>query len=186
MPPGDTSIASTESVRLVSCCYERHAEAILQIFNEAILTSTAVYDYEPRTPAFIKDWFEAKSRAGLPVIGTEDPSGGLSGFATYGRFRDRPAYKYCVEHSVYVRSGRRRTGLGGTLLERLIDLAREQDRHVMVGGIDVENSASIALHRRLGFSHAGTIRHAGYKFGRWLDLAFYQLILATPAQPLEG
>lgn len=55
----------------------------------------------------------------------------------------------------------------------------------MVGGIDASNRASVALHEKLGFFHAGTIRHAGYKFGRWLDLAFYQLLLEGPARPVE-
>jgi L-amino acid N-acyltransferase len=180
------AVEGRESVRLVSCCYGRHGADILQIFNEAILNSTAVYDYRPRTAETIRDWFETKTRGGLPVIGIEDESGGLLGFASYGRFRDRPAYKYSVEHSVYIRGDRRRKGLGVVLLSKLIDVARKQDRHVMVGGIDVENAASIALHRKLGFSHAGTIRHAGYKFGRWLDLAFYQLILDVPAAPVDG
>jgi len=174
------------SVRHVSCFYERHGAAILQIFNEAILHSTAVYNYRPRSAETIRSWLESKGRAGLPVIGIEGAGGELLGFATYGSFRDRPAYKYSVEHSVYVRSDRRRKGLGVMLLTALIDAARGQERHVMVGGIDVENAASIALHRKLGFSCAGTIRHAGYKFGRWLDLAFYQLILDTPARPVDG
>jgi L-amino acid N-acyltransferase len=173
-------------LRHVSCSCERHGESILQIFNEAILHTTAVYDYRPRSAETIRSWLETKSRGGLPVIGIEDEGGELLGFATYGSFRDRPAYKYSVEHSVYVRSDRRRKGLGAALLTALIDAARSQDRHVMVGGIDVENAASIALHRKLGFSCAGTITHAGYKFGRWLDLAFYQLILDTPARPVEG
>jgi L-amino acid N-acyltransferase YncA len=182
----DGTVEESEPAGLVSCTCERHGEGILQIFNEAILNSTAVYDYRPRTPEVIRSWLETKSRAGLPVIGIEDERGELSGFATYGSFRERPAYKYSVEHSVYVRSDRRRKGLGLVLLSKLIDAARSQDRHVMIGGIDVDNAASIALHRKLGFSHAGTIRHAGYKFGRWLDLAFYQLILATPARAVDG
>ena len=76
--------------------------------------------------------------------------------------------------------------IGMGLMKRLIDAAREQDHHVMVGGIDAANRTSIALHERLGFTHAGTVRHAGYKFGRWLDLAFYQLLLETPARPEDG
>jgi L-amino acid N-acyltransferase len=77
-------------------------------------------------------------------------------------------------------------GLGEALMVRLIDAARAQDRHVMIGGIDVENTASVALHRKLGFEHAGTIRQAAFKFGRWLDLAFYQLVLETPLAPVDG
>lgn len=71
-------------------------------------------------------------------------------------------------------------------MERLIVAAREQGVHVMVGGIDASNAVSITLHEQLGFVHAGTIRQAGFKFGRWLDLAFYQLTLPTPQRPVEG
>jgi len=70
-------------------------------------------------------------------------------------------------------------------MKKLIDAARIQDYHVMVGGIDAENRASIAMHEKLGFVHAGTVRHAGYKFGHWLDLAFYQLLLETPLWAVE-
>ncbi|HWA13022.1 MAG TPA: GNAT family N-acetyltransferase [Burkholderiales bacterium] len=171
---------------IVSCTYERHGAAILDILNEAILHSTALYDYRPRTMDSMADWFQAREAGRYPVIGAEGPEGELAGFATYGRFRDRPAYKYTVEHSVYVHHRHRGEGLGTALMQRLITLAEKQDFHVMVGGIDQSNRASVALHEKLGFEHAGTIRHAGFKFGRWLDLAFYQLVLATPAQPLDG
>ena len=71
-------------------------------------------------------------------------------------------------------------------MRALIDAARAQGKHVMVGAIDAANAGSIALHEKLGFTPAGTVRQAGFKFGRWLDVAFYQLILDTPAQPLDG
>lgn len=77
-------------------------------------------------------------------------------------------------------------GIGKRLLQELITAAQAQDYHVLVGGIDSANSVSIRLHEALGFTYCGTIRQAGFKFGRWLDLAFYQLILSTPAQPADG
>ena len=119
-------------------------------------------------------------------IGAVDAAGTLLGFATYGVFRARPAYKYSVEHSVYVHKDCRGQGAGRALLQRIIEAAREQNYHVLVGGIDAENAASIALHRELGFTHAGTITQSGFKFGRWLDLAFYQLTLETPVNPVDG
>jgi phosphinothricin acetyltransferase len=173
-------------MKFVSCTHDRHAPAILDIFNEAILNSTALYDYRPRTPESMAIWFETKEAGGFPTIGVESDTGELMGFASYGNFRAFPAYKYSVEHSVYVEKNHRGKGLGLLLMQRLIELAREQDLHVMVGGIDAANAASIALHRRLGFEHAGTIRQAGFKFGRWLDLAYYQLILETPRAPVDG
>ncbi len=171
---------------IVSCTYERHAAATLDILNEAIVNSTALYDYQPRSSESMTGWFGAKEAGRFPVIGAEDETGRLLGFATYGTFRNWPAYKYTVEHSVYVHRDHRGEGIGSALLRRLITLAEKQDYHVMVGGIDRSNGASVALHEKLGFEHAGTIRHAGFKFGHWLDLAFYQLVLDTPERPVDG
>lgn len=173
-------------MQIVSCTLERHGPAILEILNEAIVTSTALYDYAPRPAESMASWFRAKELGAFPVIGVEDDAGVLLGFSSYGTFRAWPAYKYSVEHSVYVHSSHRGQGIGGLLLSALIARAREAQLHVMVGGIDVSNHASIRLHESMGFEYAGTIRHAGFKFGRWLDLAFYQLILDTPAEPVDG
>lgn len=166
--------------------FERHAEAILAIFNEAIVNSTALYDYKTRTLDSMTPWFADKQAAGQPVIGVEDAAGALAGFATYGPFRVRPAYKYTVEHSVYVHKDHRGQGLARMLMRELIEAARQRGVHAMVGGIDATNVASIALHEQLGFSHVGTLPQVGFKFGRWLDLAFYQLLLDTPANPVDS
>lgn len=131
-------------------------------------------------------WFAAKTAGRFPVLGAVADDGRLLGFASYGSFRAWPAYKYSVEHSVYVHRDHRGTGIGAELMRRLIAVAAEQGYHTLVGGIDVDNAGSIALHQRLGFVHAGTIRHAGFEFGRWLDLAFYQRLLDTPVDPVDG
>lgn len=173
-------------MRFVACTHESHASAILDIFNEAIINSTALYDYEPRAPESMVAWFKAKETGRFPVIGAVAEDGQLIGFASYGNFRAWPAYKYSVEHSVYVHEGHRGKGIGLALMQRLIAAATEQQYHVMIGGIDIANTGSIALHDKLGFVHAGTIKEAGFKFGRWLDLAFYQLLLDTPVHPIDG
>jgi len=173
-------------VKLLDCDAQRHSAPILAIFNEAIANSTALYDYKPRAPASMVGWFEAKAKGRYPVIGIEDASGTLVGFGSYGPFRAWPAYKYTVEHSIYIDTRFRGQGHGRVLLEALVDAAVKQDYHVMVGGIDASNAVSIRLHERLGFTHCGTVKQAGFKFGRWLDLAFYQRILATPAAPVDG
>jgi L-amino acid N-acyltransferase YncA len=173
-------------MKIVQCSLERHASQILEIFNEAIVTSTALFDYKPRAPESMTPWFKAKENGRFPVIGIEADSEQLLGFASYGTFRAWPAYKYSVEHSVYVHKDHRGKGLGRTLMVELIAAAQDQNYHLLVGGIEASNSGSIALHESLGFTHAGTIREAGYKFGRWLDLSLYQLTLQTPAQPSEA
>ena len=171
---------------IVHCTLERHAEAILAIFNEAILNSTALYDYQPRLPQSMIGWFDAKRAGGFPVIGAEDEAGLLLGFASYGTFRAWPAYKYSVEHSVYIQKDHRGRGLGSVLMSHLIAAASQNDIHAMIGGIDATNVGSIALHLRLGFKHVGTLPQVGFKFGRWLDLAFYQLLLDGPVHPVDG
>ena len=173
-------------MKLLSGARQRHSNAILAIFNEAIANSTALYDYKLRTDADMQAWFDGKERRNYPVICAENDSGELMGFASYGQFRERPAYKYTVEHSVYVDARFRGLGVGRKLLQAIIEAAQRQDYHVLVGGIDASNAVSIKLHESLGFTSCGIVRQAGFKFGRWLDLAFYQLILRTPAAPVDG
>ena len=170
---------------LIHCNYEQHAATILEIFNHAIAHSTALYEYQPRNLSFMQQWFDMKRAGNFPVIGLEQ-DGKLLAFASYGSFRPHPAYKYSVEHSIYVHPEQRGKGLGKHLLQAIIQEAEEQNYHLLIGGIDAQNTASIALHTSLGFVHAGTIQQAGFKFGRWLALAFYQLILKTPTQPVDG
>src|SRR5687768_11314098 len=173
-------------MKLITCTFVDHASAILDIFNDAILNSTALYDYRPRSPDSMISWFKEKESAQYPVIGAVNDDDALLGFASYGPFRVRPAYKYTVEHSLYVHKDHREQGIASKLLAELINVAKLQQYHVLVGGIDMANSASIALHEKFGFTHAGTVQEAGFKFGRWLDLGFYQLILDTPARPVDG
>jgi len=172
-------------MRIVPCT-RQHAPEILAIYNEAIANTTALWDYKPRTLAMMDAWFDAKERGGFPVIGAVDDAGALMGFGTYGTFRERPAYKYTVEHSLYVAVPYRRCGVGRGLLREIIAAATQQEYHVLVGGIAADNTVSIALHEQFGFTYAGTVKESGFKFGRWLDLVFYQLILKTPARPVDG
>jgi phosphinothricin acetyltransferase len=167
-------------------CNMSHSESILAILNDAIVNSTALYDYKPRTSEMMIAWFEAKQQGNFPVIGATSDEGALMGFASYGTFRPWPAYKYTVEHSLYVAKPYRRQGVGTLLLRSTIERATSQDYHVLVGGIDATNAASIALHERFGFKHVATMRQVGFKFGRWLDLCFYQLTLQTPSAPADG
>lgn len=170
-------------MRIARCTLAEHGSAILTILNDAIVTSTALYDYAPRPLSSMTAWFEDKRAGDFPVWGAVGDDGALLGFATYGVFRVRPAYKYTVEHSVYVDAAARGQGVGRALMRRLIESALEQQKHVLVGGIDASNVGSVKFHEALGFVHAGTIKEAGFKFGRWLDLAFYQLRLRTPEHP---
>ncbi|WP_337879615.1 N-acetyltransferase family protein [Rheinheimera sp.] len=173
-------------MQFVHCTFDQHAEAILAIFNHAILHTTALYEYKPRTMETMRSWFATKEAGNFPVLGLMDEQNRLVAFGSYGTFRAFPAFKYSVEHSVYVAPDQQSKGYGKLVLQRLIEQAAADNYHLLIGGIDAANEGSIALHKKLGFVHSGTITEAGFKFGRWLDLAFYQLTLPTPAKPIDG
>ncbi|MER1959036.1 MAG: N-acetyltransferase family protein [Solibacillus sp.] len=159
--------------------------AILEIFNDNILHSTAIYMYKEQTLDQRMQWFDSKQKNGEPLF-VFDIDGEVAGYATYGAFRAYPAYQYTVEHSVYVHKNHYKKGIATKLMHVLIDHAKAQDVKTMVAGIDKENAASMIIHEKLGFTYSGTIRNAGYKFGRWLDLVFYQLDLKGPENPHEN
>jgi L-amino acid N-acyltransferase YncA len=158
---------------------------ILEIYNQVILHTTAVYAYEPHTLGMRKDWYEGKVRDGYPLFVAED-GGHVVGLSTYGPFRAWPAYKYTVENSVYVSADQRGKGIARLLMTPLIDAARTQNYHAIIASIDATNEASLRLHRSFGFEEVACFREVGYKFGRWLDLKFLELLLETPANPTDG
>ena len=151
-------------------------EAILTIYNDAIINTTAVYTYEPTTIEERIQWFENKKQKNEPVFVFEEDNI-VQGFATYGSFRDWPAYLYSIEYSIYVHPDYRNGGIASQLLSKLIEKAQQSGYRTIVAGIDASNIGSIKLHEKFNFNHAGTIKHVGYKFEQWLDLAFYQLDL---------
>ena len=180
---GEADAAAASSPVLRPCGIE-HVPAIREIFNEVILTSTALFEYEPRSLETVTAWLEAKQAAGLPVLGCFDGEPqSLVGFASYGPFRPFAAYRLTVEHSVYVHAEHRGRGVGRALLEAIIAAAEGRGLHLMVAGIESTNRASVALHKRFGFRHAGTIHEAGHKFDRWLDLDFYEKRLSAEPPP---
>jgi len=177
---------TNQHLRLIDCHEATHAKAILDILNEAIINSTALYDYLPRSEESMENWFLVKRQNGFPIIGIVDETNKLLGFASWGTFRAFPAFKYTVEHSIYIHHEHRGCGLSKILMQELIKRAQEAELHVLIGCIDATNQASIGLHKKMGFTHAGTFKQVGFKFGEWLDAAFYQLNLTTPLHPVDG
>ncbi|MFT4061462.1 MAG: GNAT family N-acetyltransferase [Edaphocola sp.] len=152
-------------------------EMILEIYNDAITHTTAVYHYEPYSPEKFEAWWQQKTRQKLPVLVAES-GGQVTGFCSYGPFRPHAGYLYTAETSVYVHKDFRGHGFSKMLYAELIKEARKNKIHVLVAGVDARNQTSINLHRKFGFEVAGTLKSVGYKFGQWLDLTFMQLILA--------
>lgn len=148
--------------------------AILDIYNDAILTGTSSWDYEPWSPVQHADWYAHKVENGFPILVAVEGEQ-LLGYATYGEFRPKIGYAATREHSVYVHDAARGKGVGSRLMAELIDRARQSGVHALIGAIAADNEASLALHARLGFVEVGRLPEVGRKFDRWLDLVFVQL-----------
>ena len=149
---------------------------LLEIYNDILINTTAIYSSEPHTLQMRTEWFETKRQQGFPVYVAEY-NNAIAGFATFGPFRAWPGYRYTVENSVYVASEARGNGIGKSLMPYIINGAKAMNMHAMVAGIDAENTASIKLHELFGFVEVAHFKEVGFKFERWLDLKFLELIL---------
>lgn len=154
----------------------KDVQSILSIVNYAILHTTSNYNYEPQSYEIQMVWFEDKQKNGFPVMVAEH-DGNVVGYGAYGTFREKIGYQYTVEHSVYVSENFIGKGIGKLLLTSLIEFAKQHGIRTMIGAIDAENQGSIDFHKKFGFTECGIIKDAAFKFDRWLDLLFMQLIL---------
>lgn len=150
-------------------------QAILDIYNDAILTTTAVYSEKPHTLPMRRQWYNERMENNFPVFVAEN-DGDVVGFSSFGHFRVWPCYRYTVEISVYVQATQRGKGMGKLLVEPLITRARQMNMHALIAGISADNEISLRLHKNLGFTEVAHFKEVGYKFGRWLDLKFLELL----------
>ncbi|MBC9249482.1 acetyltransferase [Pseudomonas alcaligenes] len=158
---------------------EADLPALRDIFNDAVLNTTAIWMDNVVDLANRQAWFAARAQQGYPILVAENAAGEVVGYSSFGDWRPFDGFCHTVEHSVYVRADQRGNGLGPLLMRALIERAKACGKHVMVAAIESGNAASIRLHERLGFVTTGQMPQVGRKFGRWLDLTFMQLIL-TP------
>ncbi|MEE3633597.1 N-acetyltransferase family protein [Pseudomonas sp. AL 58] len=164
-----------------------HADlpGIRDIYNDAVLNTTAIWNEQPVDLDNRQAWYEARQTQQYPILVAVDAAGEVLGYSSFGDWRPFEGFRHTVEHSVYIRADQRGKGLGPALMQALIERARASGKHVMVAAIESGNQASIHLHERLGFTLNGHMPQVGVKFGRWLDLTFMQLILNPGAQPME-
>jgi L-amino acid N-acyltransferase YncA len=151
-------------------------QPIVDIINYNILNSTALYDYHPRTLEQQEVIFEDKLKKGYPVI-VAVIENKVVGFGYYSEFRFREAYRFTVEHSVYVDNDYHGNGIGKLIMENLIDLAKNQKLHTMIAVIDSENQSSVTFHEQFGFKTVAVLKETGFKFDRWLHSQLMQLML---------
>ncbi|MDF3827767.1 MULTISPECIES: GNAT family N-acetyltransferase [unclassified Pseudocitrobacter] len=156
--------------------------AIAEIYNHAVVHTAAIWNDKTVDTDNRIAWFEARQFAHFPVLVSEE-NGVVTGYSSYGDWRAFDGFRHTVEHSVYVHPDHQGKGLGRALLTALIEEARRRGKHVMVAGIEAQNSASLHLHETLGFITTGQMPQVGTKFGRWLDLTFMQLQLDNRTDP---
>lgn len=161
---------------LIRDAAEADLPAILEIYNEVIANTTAVYSELPVTLQDRRLWRQSRLDQGYPVLVAADRLG-IAGFASFGDFRAWPCYRHTVEHSVHVEALRRGRGVGKQLVKALFPRAAQCGKHAMIAAIDAQNAASLAMHEQLGFTRAAHLREVGRKFDRWLDLVLMQRII---------
>ncbi len=148
---------------------------IVAIYNQAVVATVATFDLEPKTVEEREPWFsEHDERFAIFVMERE---GRLCGWSALSRWSERPAYADTSEISLYVDEGQRRRGIGSALMREAIEHAKQAHFHTILSRVAAENAASLRLHERFCFTFIGTMREVGFKFGRYLDVCLFQLML---------
>ncbi len=149
--------------------------AITQIYNYEILHGVATFDTHPFTPRSRKKWFLAHT--GRHILLVQEEQGVIVGYASFSTFNPKPAYDGCVELSVYIHPDHRGQGHGKALMDAIMEFFHSrEDLHTVISLITRGNDTSIYLHQQKGFCHTGTLRSAGKKWGKELDVEIYQYV----------
>jgi L-amino acid N-acyltransferase YncA len=165
------------------------ASAIAGIYNEAVRTTVATFDTEPRSVPHQVAWIE-EHLPRYPVL-VAQRSSGILGWASLSPWSDRKAYDGTAEVSVYVLGTERRRGIGKRLLADLVERGRAMGLHTLLARIADGNEVSLHLHESIGFLRIGIMREVGWKFGRWVDVNLLQYLYPDPAveaarDPVKG
>ena len=163
-PPGDV---------VVRPATRADAAFITDLRNRHVATSAAIYTETPTALADVEAWFDLP----YPVLVAETADG-PAGYASLSAYNAKTGYRFTAENSVYVVDDHHGRGVGGVLLDRLIDAGREMGLRTILARIDTGQTPSLALHLGRGFAPVGVIAEAGFKFGRWRDVAYLQKMLA--------
>lgn len=162
------------------------AAAVAALYAPVVRHTAISFETEPPDAAEMRRRI-VSTLAQLPWLVAEDASGAVAGYAYAGRHRERAAYQWSVDTTVYVREDRRGQGVGRALYGRLLPLLGELGHYQAFAGIALPNDASVRLHEAMGFQALGVYRHVGYKHGQWRDVGWWQASLrpldAAPTAP---
>ncbi len=150
---------------------------ILEIYNDAVLHTTASADYEPRSLESRYEWFEEHARAGYSIFVAENETGEVVGWSSLSPYRERYGYRFTAENSIYVHPVWRGRGVGKLLLPPLLDAARTMGLHAILAAISADNEVSLKLHAQFGFEKVAHFKETVYKFGQWLDVVYMEKVL---------
>ena len=147
------------------------AKAIAEIYNYYVLNTVITFEFDPVTPQEITQRMEKYKEVG-PFLVYEE-KGEVIGYTYVSQFRERKAYEHSVESTIYLKHGVGGKGLGAKLYSELL-LQVSSQRHTIIGGIALPNEASVKLHERCGFIKVAHFSEVGKKFGKWIDVGFWQ------------
>ena len=154
---------------------ESDLAAINDIYNHYVLHSTCTYQEEPEPPEGRTGWFRHHGEKHPVIVAEMD--GEVVGWGSLSAYHSRCAYRHTVENSVYVHHQQQRRGIGSLVLQELIVRASQLGHRAIIAGIDAEQSGSVALHKKFHFEKVGQFKGVGFKFNRWLDVIYMELIL---------
>ena len=153
------------------------AEDITHIYNYYILNSVISFEEQVVSRQAMAERMRDVFAASLPWLVAES-SGRVVGYAYAAMWNDRSAYRFSVQSTIYLEQARRGVGIGTRLYQALLDDLRQRNVHVVIGGIALPNEASLRLHEKLGYRKVAHFEEVGYKFGEWIDVGYWQLILS--------
>lgn len=151
-------------------------DQICEIYNHYVMTSTITFEETPVTPSEMANRTREAQSASLPWLVAAD-AGRIMGYAYASKWKTRAAYRFSTEITVYVRQGLGRAGIGTQLYSHLLPALEAQGVHAVIGGVALPNDASLRLHQKFGFEKTAHFKEVGFKFGRWIDVTYWQLIL---------
>ena len=172
----DSAASQSKNAMIVRDAIISDLASITDIYNEVLLHTTAIYRDEVTSTEERAEWWRAQQQKGYPLLVAED-DGAIIGFASFGDFRPWPGYRFTVEGTIHLRPDSRRHGVGTILFQELLSRARTAGKHMMIAGVDSENTASLRFMEKLGAERRTHLKEVGFKFGRFLDLVYFQIPL---------
>ncbi|MBI4674415.1 MAG: N-acetyltransferase [Chloroflexi bacterium] len=151
--------------------------AILEIYSDAVLHTTASAEYAPPSLESRYEWFDEHERDGYPIFVATNETGEVMGWSSLSRYKERFGYRFSVESSIYIHPQWRGRGVGKLLMPPLIDAAREMGMHALIAGVSSDNVVSLKLHEQFGFERVAQFREVVYKFDQWLDVIYLERLV---------